>query len=110
MSISVNGELLGLMLVFVFAVQLAVEVMVFGWNRADRFNQLMVWADFVEQSKATQTTFKWLGVILSILWIVALTTYPLEAFISAAVAVALICVSVYFTLFDKDGNYIGVKL
>lgn len=106
---SFNSDLLGIMLVFVFAVQLTVEVLVFGWDRAERFNQAVIWAEFFEQHNTTKTVFKWIGIVLSIMWLLALVTYPIEALIAAVFAVAMVCVSMYFTLFDNECTYIGAK-
>ncbi len=107
---SIDFDILAMMLAFVVMSQLCVEVVVFGWERSKRLNQMAIWADFIRTQKRFRAGLTMFGLFFLLAWFGSVILSPVETMIATAVAFVLVCVSLYFTLFDEDGHYLGAKL
>ncbi len=105
MSFSINGDVLGLYILFAIFCQLAYEVIVFGWDRDERYTNFSNWMNFVATSRVHRIFNYTVDAGVIGLWVFAFYKFPVEAGIAFIVAVCVLFISLYFTLVDSKGEF-----
>lgn len=99
-----NMEVFGFFAIFAVVTQLLLEVMVFGWEREERYVNLSNWLVFANSTKRRRFWNGFFDITLACVWAFGMYKHTLETFAALLVALVAFAISMYFTLYDRNGN------